>query len=350
MKDHIELLSALIKTPSFSKEEHKTAVLINSYLSSRNIECKRHLNNIICIHPGYEINRPTILLNSHHDTVKVNNGWTKDPFGAEIVGDKLYGLGSNDAGGCLVSLMEAFIHFYNKKLPFNLILAATAEEEIFGPNGLACVLEEVLPRIDMGIIGEPTSLECGVAEKGLMVCDGITNGVAGHAARKTGVNAIYLAMKDIEFIRNLEMDRISPFLGEVTMEVTQVEAGHQHNVIPDQCKYVIDIRINEMYSNKEILDFLQSYLKADIKPRSMKWNSKGISLDHELVKGCKAIGLTPFGSPTLSDQMNCNFPTIKLGPGDSKRSHTADEYIKLSELKAGIETYIRLIDQLILEI
>lgn len=346
MKDAVELLKALIKTPSFSGEEDKTADIIGSYLSSKEVKYSRYDNNIISIHSGYQEGRPTIMLNSHHDTVKVSKGWKKDPFGAEIVGDVLYGLGSNDAGGCLVSLIDAFLHFYEKELPFNLILAATAEEENFGPKGLASVLSRHLPKIDMGIIGEPTSLECGVAEKGLMVCDGVTHGKAGHAARKTGINAIYLAMKDVQFIKDLEMDRVSPFLGPVTFQVTQIEAGYQHNVIPDTCKYVIDIRINELYSNKEILDLLQQYLKADVTPRSMRWNSKGISLDHPLVKSAQSIGLTTFGSPTLSDQMNCNFPTIKLGPGDSPRSHTPDEFIKLSEIEAGINTYIKLLNEL----
>jgi len=346
MKDAVGLLKSLIKTPSLSGEEDKTAEIIGSYLTSRSVKFTHYDNNIISLHPGYTEGKPTVLLNSHHDTVKVSEGWTKDPFGAEVDGDILYGLGSNDAGGCLVSLIEAYIYFYEKELPFNLILAATAEEENFGPNGLASVLSDRLPNIDMGIIGEPTSLQCGVAEKGLMVCDGITRGKAGHAARKTGVNAIYLAMKDVQFLKDLEMDRVSPFLGPVTFQVTQIEAGYQHNVIPDSCKYVIDIRINELYSNKEILELLQQYLKADITPRSMKWNSKGISMDHPLVKSSQAIGLKTFGSPTMSDQMNCDFPTIKLGPGESPRSHTPDEYIKLSEIKTGIETYIKLINQL----
>jgi acetylornithine deacetylase len=346
MKKHIELLIQLIKTPSLSREEADTAEIIHQYLGERGIEVNRYKNNIISIHPGYDERKPTILLNSHHDTVKANKGWKRDPHGGEVEGDVIYGLGSNDAGGCLVSLIETYVQYYDKELPFNLVLAATAEEEIFGENGLGCLFDGILPRIDMGIIGEPTSLQCGVAEKGLMVCDGVTHGVSGHAARKTGINAIYKAMKDIQFIENLEMDKVSPFLGPVTYQVTQIEAGYQHNVIPDTCKYVMDIRINEMYSNYEILDFLKKYLKAEITPRSMRWNSKGIALDHPLVKSAVKAGLETMGSPTLSDQMNCYFPTIKLGPGDSRRSHTADEYIKLSEIEAGIETYIRLINEL----
>ena len=346
MKQHIELILSLIKTPSLSKEESSTAEILYNYLEQKGVKCTRNKNNIIATHPGYDEGRKTILLNSHHDTVKANAGWTRDPFGADVEGDIIYGLGSNDAGGCLVSLIGAFCHFYDQDLPYNLVLAATAEEEIFGENGLACLFEEALPSIDMGIIGEPTSLQCGVAEKGLMVCDAVTNGVSGHAARKTGINAIYKAMKDVQFLENLEMDKVSPFLGPVTYQVTQIEAGYQHNVIPDSCRYVVDIRINEMYSNHEILEFLKKYLKADITPRSMKWNSKGISLDHPLVKSAIEIGLETMGSPTLSDQMNCNFPTIKLGPGDSKRSHTADEFIKISEIEAGINTYVRLLNEL----
>lgn len=344
--NHVDLLRDLIRTPSFSKEEDGTATIIETFFQNHKVKTSRYNNNIIAIHPHYDSARKTVMLNSHHDTVKVNKGWTKDPFGATLEDNVLYGLGSNDAGGCLVSLIWTFINFYNKPLPFNLILAATAEEEIFGPMGLSSVLREVLPEIHLGIIGEPTSLALGVAEKGLIVVDATVEGKAGHAARKTGINAINETIQDLAILKDFQFPKVSAHLGPVTMQVTQINAGYQHNIIPDECKYVIDIRVNEHYTNEEIIEILESELKANIKPRSLRWQSKGIDLFHPIVKCAEEIGIQPFGSPTLSDQMHCNFPTVKIGPGESSRSHTADEYILISEINQGVETYIALLENL----
>ena len=344
--NHIDLLQSLIKTRSFSREEDGTASLIDDFLKSHGVSTSRHNNNIVAIHPGYDKKKKTVLLNSHHDTVKVNKGWTRDPFGAIIEDRTLYGLGSNDAGGCLVSLIWTFIHFYHKPMSFNLILAATAEEEIFGPLGLSSLIDTVLPEIHLGIIGEPTSLQLGVAEKGLIVIDAVVKGKAGHAARKTGVNAINESIEDLQFLKEFTFPLVSEHLGPVTMQVTQIESGYQHNIIPDECKYVIDVRVNEHYSNQEIVDTLSQHLKADLTPRSLKWRSKGIDLSHPIVKTTEKLGIPSFGSPTLSDQMHCNFPTVKIGPGDSTRSHTPDEHIHLSEIEDGVKTYISLLDNL----
>ena len=336
----------LLKTPSLSREEDKTGDIIQAYLNSKGVETSRVNNNIIGRNKFFDGSKKTILLNSHHDTVKVNSGWKEDPFGAKVDGDVLYGLGSNDAGASLVSLIGAFIHYYDQELPYNLVLAATAEEEIFGPKGLGSVLDTVLPEIHLGIIGEPTSLDMAVAEKGLLVIDGKTKGVAGHAARNTGVNAIYKCLRDIEWLKDFTFPKVSPHLGPVSMQVTQINAGYQHNVIPDECSFVIDIRVNDCYTNQEVVDTLRSNLMAEISPRSMRWQSRSIDINHPLVVKAQSQGINTFGSPTLSDQVHCTFPTVKIGPGDSNRSHTPDEYIKLSEIKAGVNTYVKLLENL----
>lgn len=285
------------------------------------------------------------MLNSHHDTVKPVNGWTRDPFSPSIEDGILYGLGSNDAGGPLVSLIATFCYFYDKKLPFNLILAATAEEEISGANGIASLLPE-LPPIQVGIVGEPTMMQMAVAEKGLMVIDAIAHGKAGHAARNEGINAIYIALEDIQTIRRFKFDKTSELLGDVKMTVTQIEAGTQHNVVPDICKFVIDVRSNECYSNAQIYELIQEKVQSELKPRSFRLNSSGISLKHPLILRGSNLGLSYYGSPTLSDQALMPFETLKIGPGDSARSHTANEYIKLSEIQDGIDTYIALLSDL----
>lgn len=339
----IQLLQQLIQTPSLSREEDQTAELIKRFFQEHNIPCHRQGNNIWAFNQFFSQQKPTILLNSHHDTVKPNQGWKRDPFKANLEGDMLYGLGSNDAGGPLVSLLAAFVHFYGKKdWPFNLVMAATAEEEISGANGIASILDQ-LGKIDVAIVGEPTSLDMAVAEKGLMVIDGEAKGKSGHAAREEGVNAIYIALQDIDWIRHYQFEKVSPLLGPVKTSVTQINAGYQHNVVPDSCKFVIDLRSNECYSNEELFGILQDHVQSELKARSFRLNSSGISLDHPLVKAGVEMGMSTYGSPTLSDQALIPFPSIKLGPGDSARSHTADEYIRLSEIKKGIEVYIGLL-------
>jgi acetylornithine deacetylase len=342
----VELLQQLIQTPSFSREEDQTAELIHRFFQKKDIPCKRQGNNLWAFNQHYSEDKPTILLNSHHDTVKPVQGWQRDPFKPNLEGDYLYGLGSNDAGGPLASLLATFVHFYDKKeLPFNLVMAATAEEEISGPNGIASILDQ-LGQIDVAIVGEPTSLDMAIAEKGLMVIDGEAKGKSGHAAREEGINAVYIALQDIDWIRNYQFEKVSPLLGPVKMSVTQISAGYQHNVVPDSCKFVIDLRSNECYSNQELFAILQEHTQSELKARSFRLNSSGIPPDHPLVKAGLKMGMTTYGSPTLSDQALIPYPSLKLGPGDSARSHTADEFIKLSEIKRGIKTYVSLLSGL----
>jgi acetylornithine deacetylase len=341
----ILLLQQLIATPSFSREEEGAAQLIQAFLQEKGVETQRYLHNIWAKNLHWQAGKPVVLLNSHHDTVKPANAWQRDPFQPSLEHeDQLFGLGSNDAGGPLAALIAAFLHFYAQpNLPFNLILAASAEEEISGANGIAALLPELGP-IDFAIVGEPTKMQMAIAEKGLMVIDGEAKGVAGHAAREEGINAIYLALQDIETLRNLDLERVSPLLGKVKISVTQIEAGKQHNVVPDSCRFVIDLRSNECYQNEELFEILQKAVKSELKARSFRLNSSGISLDHPLVKSGLALGLPYFGSPTLSDQALMPFPSLKIGPGDSARSHTADEYILLSEIREGIAVYIQLLE------
>ena len=341
----ISLLKKLIATPSFSREEDKTADIIEAFFKEKNIPTERKGNNIWAKNAQFIEGLPVVLLNSHHDTVKPVTGWTRDPFSPDIENGILYGLGSNDAGGPLVALIATFCHFYDKKLSFNLILAATAEEEISGANGIASLLSD-LPPITVGIVGEPTMMQMAVAEKGLMVVDGIAHGKAGHAARNEGVNAIYIALEDIEAIKNFKFDKTSDFLGDIKMTVTQIEAGTQHNVVPDTCKFVIDIRSNECYSNAEIFEIIQKQVISELKPRSFRLNSSRIALTHPLVLRGIGLGLSYYGSPTLSDQALMPFETLKIGPGDSARSHTANEYIGVKEIEEGIEVYKKLLESL----
>lgn len=343
IEDSIQLLQQLIKTPSFSKEEEQTADLIADFLVQKGIAISRKGNNIWAKSLHWDEQKPTILLNSHHDTVKVVNGWTQDPFGASLENGQLFGLGSNDAGGCLVSLMACFLHFRERKgLAFNLLFAASAEEEISGAKGIASIIEELRP-IDLAIVGEPTQMQMAIAEKGLMVIDGIAEGQAGHAARDEGINALYIALDDIARLRKMKFDKTSDQLGPVKVSITQIQAGHQHNVVPDQCSFVIDVRTNECYSNAEVFQILQSKVQSTLKARSFRLNSSGIALDHPFVQTGIQRGHRYFGSPTLSDQALMPFTSIKIGPGDSARSHTADEYIWLSEIENGIHQYISLL-------
>lgn len=342
----IDLLHQLIGTPSFSREEEGTAAILYAILEDKGVEVQQQGYNVWARNRHWSEGKPVILLNSHHDTVKPASGYSRDPFVPQIEGDQLFGLGSNDAGGPLVSLLHTFLHFHDREdLTFNLILAATAEEEISGANGIAKLLPE-LGDIQLGIVGEPTEMQLAIAEKGLMVIDGEAIGRSGHAARNEGINALYLALEDINWIRNFNFPEVSPMLGPVKATVTQIKAGTQHNVVPDRCDFVIDVRTNELYSNWDAFTILQSNTKSILKARSFRLNSSRLEQDHPIVERGRSLGLTTFGSPTLSDQALMPFPTLKIGPGDSARSHTADEYIKISEIRAGIELYIKLLEGL----
>jgi len=345
MTEYIELLKKLIATPSFSKEEHKTAELIAEFLLNKGLAPKRYLNNIWIEHPANRVGRPCILLNSHHDTVKPSSSWHTDPFLPIQTNGKIYGLGSNDAGASLVSLMAAFIHFYDKLLPFNLIYALTAEEENSGTNGLESILEK-FGKLDLAIVGEPTEMEMAVAEKGLMVLDCSIAGIAGHAARDEGENAIYKSLAIIEWFKNLDFPKVSEFIGKVKTTVTQISAGNQHNVVPDLCNFVVDVRTNGMYTNTEILEYIKTNAGCNVNARSLRLNSSSINLDHPVVFAAKKTGISLFGSPTTSDQAIIPYPSVKIGPGDSARSHTANEFICLSEIENGIKTYINLLENI----
>jgi len=344
----IDLLKQLIATPSFSKEEDNSSAIIKNFLEKNGIMPEQYLYNIWAKNKHFDKDKPTILLNSHHDTVKPNKGYTLDPFRPIEKEGKLFGLGSNDAGGCLVSLIATFLYFYDKEnLKYNIILAATAEEEISGHNGIEVLLLQ-LGEIDFGVVGEPTQMNMAVAEKGLMVLDCTATGRAGHAAREEGDNAIYKAIKDIKWFNSYKFDRVSDLLGPVKMSVTVIETDNKaHNVVPAQCRFVVDCRVNELYTFEEILDVIKSNVQSEVKPRSTRLRSSSISLNHPLVKGGIELGRNFYGSPTTSDKALMFFPTLKIGPGDSARSHTADEYIYIDEIKEGIDLYIRLLSQLL---
>ena len=346
--DATNLLKQLIATPSFSKEEDNSAALIKVFLEDNGVQTEQHLYNIWTRNKYFDINKPIILLNSHHDTVKPNKGYTLDPFSAIEKNGKLFGLGSNDAGGSLVSLIAAFLNFHEKEnLKYNIILAATAEEEISGHNGIEALLPQ-LGKIDFGIVGEPTQMQMAVAEKGLMVLDCVTTGRAGHAAREEGDNAIYKAIKDIEWFSSYKFDKVSELLGPVKMSVTVIETENKaHNVVPAQCRFVVDCRVNELYTFEEMLEVIRSNVQSEIKPRSTRLRSSAIALDHPLVKAGLKMGRSYYGSPTTSDKALMHFPALKIGPGDSARSHTADEYIYTDEIKEGIELYIQLLNQVL---
>jgi acetylornithine deacetylase len=336
-------LSEIIRIPSFSKEEDLTAHWFYDLLEKQGAMPFRSGNNVWALSAGWDTNKPTLLLNSHHDTVKPVSGWTFSPFEATRTGDKIIGLGSNDAGASLICLLCTFLQLRtSEQLSVNLVFAATAEEEISGPEGISSILS-LLPPIDMAIVGEPTQMQMAVAEKGLLVVDAVSKGMAGHAARNEGVNAIYEAMKDIALIHDFSFPKISTFLGPVNMSVTQIHAGTQHNVVPDRCSFVIDIRTNELYSNEEVFEMLRQTVKAELKARSFRLRSSGISLNHPLVLAGLRLHLTPFGSPTLSDQALMPFPSLKIGVGDSARSHTADEYINIQEIEQGLSLYYAMI-------
>ncbi|HEY4149255.1 MAG TPA: M20 family metallo-hydrolase [Chitinophagaceae bacterium] len=351
--DAVGLLKQLIATPSLSREEDATATLIETFLRERNVPVHRYLNNIWCRNRYFDPAKPVVLLNSHHDTVKPNPQYTKDPFAPLVEDGKLYGLGSNDAGGALVSLIATFLYFFDQKgLRYNIVLAATAEEEISGTNGIEALLphHEFLQTMEgaslsFAIVGEPTLTNLAIAEKGLLVLDCTAHGKAGHAAREEGENAIYKAMKDIDWFRNFVFPQVSPCLGPVKMSVTVIQTENKaHNVVPAVCSFVVDVRVTDAYTHEEVLDIIRRYTTSDIKPRSMRMRSSKIDMDHSIVRCGLKLGKTTYGSPTTSDQALIPVPSLKCGPGDSARSHTADEFIYLDEVKQGIETYIQLLN------
>jgi acetylornithine deacetylase len=347
-EEAVELLKQLIATPSFSKEEDKTAEILFHFLSQRTVHVKQAGNNVWARNVHYDESKPTILLNSHHDTVKPNKGYTLDPFAPICENGKLFGLGSNDAGGSLVSLIATFLHFNERdNLKYNLVLAASAEEEISGKNGIELVLPELGP-IDFGIVGEPTQMQMAVAERGLMVLDCTVLGKAGHAARNEGENAIYKALKDIAWFSSYEFPKVSDLLGPVKMSVTVIDTQNKaHNVVPAQCTFVVDTRVNELYSFEEVLDTIRKNVSCELQPRSFRLRSTSIPLDHSLVKAGLKLNRTYYGSPTTSDKALMPFPALKIGPGDSARSHTADEYIYIDEIKQGIDLYIKLLNEIV---
>lgn len=342
-QEAIALLKSLIETPSFSSEEDQTALLIENWFTQNNIPFERENNNIWAFNKNFDKTKPTLLLNSHHDTVKPNQGYTNDPFEAIVKDGKLFGLGSNDAGGCLVSLLATFVHFYsNENLPYNIVVVASAEEESSGKKGLNSVLQH-LPELECAIVGEPTLMQLAVAEKGLLVLDVIVKGTASHAAHNNPDNPIYNAIPVMEWFKNYQFEKISEVLGPVKMTVTQISAGKQHNVVPAECHLVVDIRVNDCYSNQEILDTVRKHLTAEINPRSMHLNASSIPVKHGLVQAGIALGRTTYGSPTLSDQSVLSCQSLKLGPGETLRSHSADEFIYINEIEEGIQLYIKIL-------
>lgn len=345
----IHLLKNLIQTPSFSREEDNTAAIIDDFFKAEGVASERLGNNIVCRNLHFDASRPTILLNSHHDTVKPNPNYTMDPFNAVEKDGMLYGLGSNDAGGCLVSLIATFLHYYARKnTKYNILFVASAEEEISGRNGIEAVLP-TLPSIDFAIVGEPTLMQMAVAERGLMVLDCVARGRPGHAARNEGENAILNAIKDINWFHSYNFQKVSPLLGENQMTVTVIETENKaHNVVPGTCNYTVDVRVNELYNFGEVLEEIGRHITSSCTPRSTRLRSTAIPLDHPLVQAGIAMDKTYYGSPTTSDKALMPFPSLKMGPGDSARSHTADEFIFLREIEQGIKDYIEILSRVIL--
>lgn len=344
----VELLKVLVSTPSISREESDATDRLQLFIERGapvRFEMHRHLNNLWCIAPGYDPLRPTLLLDAHIDTVKPVGSWSKHPFTPTVEGDIIYGLGTNDDGASLVTMLQVFYKLCEFPQQYNTIFLVSAEEEVSGKNGIEAVMP-LLPPVSCAIIGEPTGMNPAVAEKGLMVLDCTAKGVSGHAARNEGVNAIYKAIEDINWFKNYKFQNSSELLGDVKMTVTQINAGKQHNVIPDSCSYVVDIRSNECYSNNDLLGIIEKNVGSEVKARSTRLNSSSIATGHPLVKRTIELGRKPFGSPTLSNQALLHIPTLKMGPGDSSRSHTANEYIRISEIREGIKLFAEMLDGL----
>lgn len=343
VSDAVQLLKKLIATPSVSRNEKDAADIMEQTIRSYGFEPQREANNLWIIDPHYDESRPTLLLNAHIDTVKPVASWSRDPFSPDVEDGVLYGLGSNDCGGGLCSLLQIFRMLTEKPQSYNLIYLASAEEEVSGKDGITRALP-LLPHIDLAIVGEPTGMNPAVAEKGLMVLDVIAHGKSGHAARNEGVNAIYEALDDMRWIRDYKFEKVSEFLGPTKMTLTVVNAGTQHNVIPDKCTMLVDIRTNEFYDNEEVYEFIRQHLKSEVKAHSFRLKSSRIDPEHPLIRKCVAMGMKPFGSPTLSDQALMHFPSFKLGPGESSRSHSANEFIRISEIRDAIAKYEILLD------
>ena len=345
-QEAVMLLQRLIAIPSVSRDEKAAADKLETTIRRYGFMPQREGNNIWIIAPGYDEHRPTVLLNAHIDTVRPVSSWSRDPYNPTLEGDRLYGLGANDCGGGLVSLLQAFrmLTADDTHTPYNLVYLASCEEEVSGKDGIVRALP-LLPKIDVAIVGEPTAMQPAVAEKGLMVLDVTAQGKSGHAARNEGVNAIYEALDDLQWLRTYRFEKVSPFLGATQVQATVIQAGTQHNVVPDECHITVDVRTNECYTNEEVFDIISRHLKSDVHARSFRLHSSHISTDHPLVKRCKEMGMTPFGSPTLSDQALMPFPSFKLGPGDSARSHAADEYICISEIEDAIGKYVQLLQR-----
>ena len=343
VSDAVQLLKKLIATPSVSRNEKDAADIMEQTIRSYGFEPQREANNLWIIDPHYDESRPTLLFNAHIDTVKPVASWSRDPFSPDVEDGVLYGLGSNDCGGGLCSLLQIFRMLTEKPQSYNLIYLASAEEEVSGKDGITRALP-LLPHIDLAIVGEPTGMNPAVAEKGLMVLDVIAHGKSGHAARNEGVNAIYEALDDMRWIRDYKFEKVSEFLGPTKMTLTVVNAGTQHNVIPDKCTMLVDIRTNEFYDNEEVYEFIRQHLKSEVKAHSFRLKSSRIDPEHPLIRKCVAMGMKPFGSPTLSDQALMHFPSFKLGPGESSRSHSANEFIRISEIRDAIAKYETLLD------
>jgi acetylornithine deacetylase len=343
----VDLLQQLIVIPSFSREEGKTGDFLEQFLQDKGVKTHRKMNNIWAWNRHFDESKPTILLNSHHDTVKPNSGYTRDPFDAKIEDGKLYGLGSNDAGGCLVSLIQTFLHFHDQEnLKYNFCLATTAEEEISGVNGLELIIPD-LGKLDFGIVGEPTLMQLAIAEKGLMVLDCVAHGKSGHAAREEGINAIYKAIEDIDWFRTYRFPKESEVFGPVKMSVTIINAGSQHNVVPATCNFTVDVRVTDAYRNEEVLEIIRQHVQSEVTPRSIRLKPSKIEKEHPIVQAGIALGRTTYGSPTTSDQSLLDIHSLKVGPGDSARSHTADEFIYLDEIREGIDLYIRMLERIV---
>ena len=345
--DSLGLLQKLIAIPSLSKEEDLTAEAIDLFLKERGVKTHRKENNIWAFNKHYDASKPTILLNSHHDTVQPNPGYTRNPLSPDLEDGKLYGLGSNDAGACLVSLIACFLHFFElENLKYNICLAATAEEEISGHNGLELIIPE-LGTLEFAIVGEPTLMNLAIAERGLMVLDCVSHGKSGHAAREEGENAIYKALKDIEWFKTYEFAKKSTLFGPMKMTVTIIEAGSQHNVVPALCKFTVDVRVTDAYRNEEVLKIIQQNVNCEVIPRSVRLKASSIDINHPIVQAGISLGKSTYGSPTTSDQALLDIPSLKMGPGDSARSHMADEYVYVNEIQEGIDTYIQLISKIV---
>jgi acetylornithine deacetylase len=340
----VNLLRKLISLQAFSGEEQLRADFLSDFFTEKGISVERICNNLIIKQANFDASKKTMMLNSHLDTVKPSASYTFDPINPSISDTHIYGLGSNDAGASVVAMIETFLHFYDKELPFNLLLVLSCEEENSGANGMRKVWETIGQSVDFAIIGEPTSMKAAIAERGLLVIDGEAKGISGHAARNEGENAIYIALDDILTLKSTKFDKISLTMGEVKLTVTQINAGTQHNVVPDICTFVVDIRPTEMYSNQAIMDILQPKVKSELKARNLTNKSSATPTDHLLMQTIERLGIETYTSPTTSDWMRILCPAIKMGPGDSARSHQADEFVLISELESGIEGYIRFVE------